>query len=485
MPPGITVVGLGPGNPALLTLEAQQVLSQVTELYLRTRQHPTVAHLSRHLVLHSFDHIYEQQETFDQVYAEITRQVLELGRRPEGVCYAVPGHPLVGEATVWRLLAEAPAAGLSVRLVAGMSFFEPIFQALRLDPLEGMQILDATELALSHYPPLNPDQPALIGQLYSPHLASEVKLALMNLYPDEHLVTLVTAAGLPEEKIITRPLYELDRQEGIQHLTSLYIPPLSQPSSLQAFQEVVAHLRAPDGCPWDREQTHESLRPYLLEEAYEVLAALDREDTAALSEELGDLLLQILLHTQIAAEGGEFKMPDVVSKIVAKLKRRHPHVFGDVQVSGAAEVLVNWEKIKEGERKEKAAPSLLGDVPLALPALARAQAIQERAARVGFDWPNIDGVVAKIGEEAAELVQAPADRRIVEEVGDLLFSLVNLARWLHTDTEATLRMANERFVRRFQAMERLCAERGMKLSDLSAAEQDQLWERVKSAEENR
>jgi len=484
MPQGIVIVGLGPGGPQHLTVEAQQVLAGARELYLRTAKHPTVAHLPPHLVLHSFDHIYEAHDSFDAVYDEIVRQVLALARRPEGVVYAVPGHPLVGEATVRRLLAEAERAGLPLRIVAGLSFVAPVLTALRLDPLDGLQLLDALELAASHYPPLDPDRPALIGQLYNRALASDVKLALMHVYPDAHPVTLAIAAGTDAERIITLPLYELDRRAEVDHLTTLYVPPLPQAGSMAALLEVVAHLRAPDGCPWDREQTHLSLRQYLLEETYEVLAALDAEDPTALCEELGDLLLQIVLHAQVALEEGEFKWPDVLHHIVAKLRRRHPHVFGAVQVSGAAEVLVNWDRIKREEQREAPATeahSLLANVPAALPALARAQAIQERAARVGFDWRDVAGVIAKVREEITELQGAAAEERFAE-LGDLLFALVNLARWLGLDAEAALRAATARFAARFQEMERLAAARGVELGDLSLAAQDALWEEAKRRE---
>lgn len=484
MPQGIVIVGLGPGNPQHLTVEAQQVLAGARELYLRTAKHPTVAHLPPHLALHAFDHVYEAHDSFDAVYAEIVRQVLALARRPEGVIYAVPGHPLVGEATVRRLLEEAEQAVLPVRIVAGLSFVEPVLTALRLDPLDGLQLLDALELAASHYPPLDPDRPALIGQLYSRALASDVKLALMNAYPDEHPVTLAIAAGTDAERLITLPLYELDRRQEVDYLTTLYVPPLPQAGSMGALLEVVGHLRAPDGCPWDREQTHLSLRQYLLEETYEVLAALDAEDPAALCEELGDLLLQIVLHAQVALEEGEFKWPDVLQHIVAKLRRRHPHVFGEVQVSGAAEVLVNWDRIKREEQRDEpaaAAHSLLAKVPAALPALARAQAMQERAARVGFDWRDVAGVITKVREEVAEL-QAAADEARFAELGDLLFALVNLARWLGIDAEAALRAATARFAARFQEMERLAAARGVELGDLPLAAQDALWEEAKRRE---
>jgi tetrapyrrole methylase family protein/MazG family protein len=213
-----------------------------------------------------------------------------------------------------------------------------------------------------------------------------------------------------------------------------------------------------------------------LEESYEALAALDAGDTDALREELGDLLLQIVLQAQIAVEAGEFSLAQVIEDIEAKIKRRHPHVFGDVVVADVAEVLHNWEEIKREERGKR---SVLDGVSRALPALARAQAIQERAARVGFDWPDAEGVVAKVAEEVAELRDAKGAEEPEEELGDLLFSVVNLARWLNLDAESALRGACERFIRRFSGMEDLCRERELNLSQLSLAEQDGLWEEMK------
>ncbi len=476
MKQGITVVGLGPGDPKQLTLEAQQVLQEAGEVYLRTCHHPTVSSLPPGVSLHSFDYLYEEKETFTEVYDEIARQIMELGRRPGGVVYAVPGHPLVGEASVQRILDLADQQDIGVRVVEGLSFIESVLTCLGLDPLAGLQLVDATELAALHHPGLNPDLPALIAQLYDQSLASDVKLTLMNLYPDEHPVTLVRGAGADRAQVLTAPLYELDRQPAVDHLTSLYVPPLPRPSSLEAFQDTIARLRAPGGCPWDQEQTHQSLRPHLLEETYETLAALDADDTDALREELGDLLLQIVLHAQIAVEAGEFSLAQVIEGVDAKIKHRHPHVFGDIVVASVGELLYNWEEIK---REEKGKHSLLGGVSRSLPALARAQAIQKRVARVGFDWPDTEGVVAKIAEEVAELREAQGSKEREEELGDLLFSVVNLARWLNVDAESALRGACEQFIQRFSGVEHLRRERELNLSELSLAELEELWEEVK------
>jgi tetrapyrrole methylase family protein/MazG family protein len=475
---GITIVGLGPGNPAHWTVEAREVLEKAQEVYLRTRHHPAVAALPAHLTVHSFDPLYEEGETFAQVYQAIAERVLALGRRPQGVVYAVPGHPLVGEESVQRILAGARERGLPVHIVAGLSFIEPVLTCLGLDPLGGLQIVDATELAARHHPHLDPDLPALVAQLYCRELAADVKLTLLNLYPPEHPATLVRAAGTAEEESRACPLYELDRQKEIDDLTTLYVPPLPRPGSLTTLQEIVAHLRAPDGCPWDREQTHQTLRPHLLEECYEVLAALDADDPQLLREELGDLLLQILLHAQIAVEEGEFSLAQVAESIIAKLIHRHPHVFGDVRVADAQEVLRNWEQIKQEERGEKG--GLFSGLPPSLPALARSQEIQKRAARLGFDWPDREGVWAKVEEELGELREAQEEGR-ASELGDLIFVLVNLARWLGVDAESALREANERFIARFYQMEQVAAERGLDLGQMALDEMNELWEEVKGA----
>jgi len=334
----------------------------------------------------------------------------------------------VGEVTVTRILKRAERAGIPVRIVNGVSFIAPSLVSLGLDALNGLQMADATDLAARHHPPINPDAPAIIGQLYSREVASDVKLTLMNQYPDDHPVKLLCAAGTAQERVETLPLYELDRRDDINHLTALYVPPLARPGAFETFQDTIAHLRAPDGCPWDREQTHASLRRNLLEEVYEVLAALDAEDADALREELGDLLLQIVLHSQIAVEAGEFSMAEVIAAIDAKLKRRHPHVFGDVQVSGVAEVFANWETIKKAERADDGHgdKSALDGVPVSLPALAQAEAYGDRASRVGFDWPNVKCA----GQGGRRDPRNPAGCRPqeqAEEFGDLLFSLVNTA----------------------------------------------------------
>ncbi|MDP2975776.1 MAG: nucleoside triphosphate pyrophosphohydrolase, partial [Anaerolineales bacterium] len=417
--PGITLLGLGPGDPAKLTREAWDVLSAADVIWLRTSQHPTVASLPSSLKIFSFDDLYEKGESFESVYAAIVEKVLELGQREQGVVYAVPGDPFVAEATGPEIAKRARSLGLPLKIVNGLSFLEPVFAALGLDPYPRLVLMDALELSQAHVPAFPPDMPALIAQIYSRMIATEVKMTLNAVYPDEHPVRLVHAAGTKDEIVEDIPLYEIDRSPHTGLLTALYLPPLGEGTSFEALQEIVAHLRAPDGCPWDREQTHQSLRTHLLEESYEALTALDAEDPAKMAEEFGDLLLQIVLNAQIASEEGEFNMADVLRGIYNKILRRHPHVFSDLKVDNVGGVLQNWERLKAAERETngETGKGLLDGVPLALPALIQAQEYQDRAARVGFDWPQIEGVLDKIAEEIQEVKEAANGEELTDELG--------------------------------------------------------------------
>jgi tetrapyrrole methylase family protein/MazG family protein len=255
---------------------------------------------------------------------------------------------------------------------------------------------------------------------------------------------------------------------------------LSQPKNLSRFDaliEIIATLRAPDGCPWDRKQTHASLRGNLLSECYEVLEALDEGNAEKLRDELGDLLMQIVLHAQIAAEAGEFELGEVIEGINKKLIHRHPHIFGSKKVRDAEEVAVNWEELKNEEREPGA--SMLESVPGEMPALGYSQEVQRRVAHVGFDWEDISGIIDKLAEEVSELKEADSQSEKASEFGDLLFTLANIALRMGIDAEAALREANKRFYKRFSYMEELCRQRGLNFAELSFDEQNALWAEAK------
>lgn len=479
----IVVVGLGPGSGRLLTRAAWDVLNGADSIYLRTAKHPTVADLPPHVTLHSFDTLYETADSFDAVYETIVQTLLDAAR-VKNVVYAVPGDPFVGESTVTQLVERAATVGVSVEIEHGVSFIEPMLTAVQLDALEGVQLFDALALVARHVPPLNPNVPLLIGQVYNKLIASELKLNLMTLYPDDHAVVLVHGAGTNSYQTESLPLYEIDRSDAIAHLTSLYVPALPYPASLTELAETVAVLRSPEGCPWDQKQTPQSMREGFLEEAYEVLEALDLGDEALLEEELGDLFFHLLFQIQMAQEDEIFRLSDVLAGIDAKLKRRHPHVWGDTYVSDSEEVVVNWEAIKRREKGEQGDLSVLAHIPRALPALARSQKIQQRAGKLGFEWTNIDGVYAKLDEEISELRTAVTPQSMQDELGDVLFSVVNVARWLKVDAETALREANIKFNRRFRRVEQLASERDIDLTTLDLDALEALWQEAKRALEN-
>ena len=243
---------------------------------------------------------------------------------------------------------------------------------------------------------------------------------------------------------------------------------------------VLARLRGPGGCPWDQEQTHDSLKRSLLEESYEVLEAIDNKVPARLTEELGDVLLQVLFHAQIAAEVGDFTVDDVVESLRDKLVRRHPHVFGDAAVKDAREVDANWERLKQQEREDEMDLSALGNIPAITPALAYGQLIQDRASRAGFDFDGIDGVLDKVVEEIREMEEASSQEERAGEFGDLLFTLVNVGRWMGIHAEDALRQANARFYGRFLQMERIAGERGVSFPDMSMRQKEELWQQAKA-----
>ncbi len=478
----ITIVGLGPGSVDDLSLRAWRTLEAAQTVYLRTERHPCVPHLPQTPTYHSFDSVYETTEVFEDVYRQITERLLKAAQTGD-VVYAVPGDPFVGESTTQHLLSAAQAGAVAVEIVSGISFVEPSLRALGVDALDGLQILDGLTVAAMHHPPLNPQYPALLGQVYSRQVANDIKLTLMNQYPDDFPVTLLHGAGTDDAHLESVPLYEIDRSEYIQHLTSLYVPALGEYSSFESFQEVIAHLRAPEGCPWDRKQTHESLRPYLIEEAYEVLEAIDEGDWEALAGELGDLLLQIVLHTQIATEYGEFYMGDVLEHVNRKMIRRHPHVWGTVDVEGDADrVLVNWEEIKKREKAangEAPRQSLLDGVPRGAPALMVAYKYTHKAAKVGFDWPDPGGVEDKVREELDEILAEADPQAKAAEIADLMFVLVNWLRWLGVDDpESLMRGVNAKFRRRFEYIEQHAPR---DLSEMTLEEMDALWDAAKQS----
>lgn len=347
----ITIIGLGAGDLAQLSVGVYRKLKETPLIMARTAEHPVIEELKEEGVkMESFDAVYEENDTFEAVYEEIVNALLARSQR-EAVTYVVPGHPLVAEKTVQLLVEKEKAGIVELNIVGGNSFLDPIFAALRIDPIEGFQLLDGTDFSRDQ---AEMTQHILIGQVYDAFIASEVKLSLMEKYPFDHPVTIVTAAGSRAEKLTTVPLFELDRETEVDNLTTVYVPPVKEMDDRlkewTTFREIIAKLRSPEGCPWDREQTHSSLKKYLVEETEELIEAIDAEDDEGIIEELGDVLLQIFLHAQIGEDDGYFVLEDVLQTVGEKMIRRHPHVFGDVKVENVEEVMKNWQAIKAIEK---------------------------------------------------------------------------------------------------------------------------------------
>lgn len=482
----ISILGLGAGDLSQMPLGVYEHVMKVKHVYVRTDKHPVIQQLKdKGVAFTSFDYLYEQEQDFLAVYEGISQELLQKAKDGQEVLFAVPGHPMVAERTTQLLLERGLQEGIEVEILGGQSFLDPMFSALQIDPVEGFALLDALQL---HRNSLNPHLHLIITQIYDEFTASEVKLTLMEVYPDDYPVTLVFAAGVPgQEKIMRMPLYELDHIRGTHNMAAVYVPPTKDEGVLNrqftTLREIIAILRGPEGCPWDREQTHQSIRKHLIEETYEVLETIDEDDPEAMCEEMGDLLMQVMLHSQIAEDEGDFTIDDVILGLNDKLIRRHPHVFGDRDADTSDQVVKNWEQIKTEEKKKKGVNveerSLLEGIPKGLPGLMTSYELSKKAAKVGFDWDQVKEVYAKIEEELEEVKQAKHEQEVKEELGDLLFAVANLARFLKVDPEEALALTNRKFKARFQYIERKLKEKDQPIAEAALDEMEALWQEAK------
>ena len=473
----IYLVGLGPGDPGALTLRSLNVLKKVRYVYVRTEHHPGLLVLDRHNIAYkSLDHFYKQSGTFAETYKKIAQFILRAAHKHGEVVYAVPGSPYFAEKAVELILKKAHAAGIHCRALPAVSFVDAVATELNLPRENELTVLDALQpdKLLDA-----PDKHVLIIQAYNRQVASRVKLELATFYPAEHSVTAIRGAGLGKgKKMVTVPLYQMDRIPFTDHLTTFYLPPVSA-YGINNLLRVMRRLRSADGCPWDREQDHFSLRSYLLEEAYEVLGAIDSGNQNDLCEELGDLLLQVVFHCQIAAENQSFAFHDIVAGITKKLIRRHPHVFGNECAKNAEDVVRTWQQIKKAEKTDRKS---LFTLEMYLPALLRAQKLQRQASGVGFDWPDATGAWDKLEEELKELKDAYKEQnrvKIEEELGDLLFATVNVARFLDVDSEQALAAGTNKFFTRLRYVEEKAKSEGGEISQYSLSKLDEWWEEAK------
>ena len=477
--PRIVVAGLGPGADRHVTSETLAAIEHAQHRFLRTAVHP-----SAHLVLDpvTFDDVYESADEFDDVYHEIARRLIAAADVDGEILYAVPGSPLVLERSVRYLRDQHEVA---VEILPAVSFLDVAWARLGIDPVEsGVSLIDGHEFATAA---ADVSGAVLVAHTHANWVLSEIKLSVDDPSGalDAMPAVLLQSLGTPDERIVHTTWSDIDRAVDADHLTSLYLPDFrgGPGAGYVRFHRLARTLR--ERCPWDVEQTHQTLVPFLIEESYEVvdaIQALDPDDPTTdeeLIEELGDLLYQIEFHATIAEQEGRFSIDDVTAGIHDKLVRRHPHVFATTEVEDSDEVAANWEAIK---RAEKGRTSVFDGVPSSLPSLSYAHQVQRKAAKVGFDWPDVHGAVPKIAEETDEVLAAHADDdpgATSDEIGDLLFAVVNVARHLGVEPEAALRAAANKFRHRFEQVESLATARDIDLRAADLETLDALWDEIK------
>ncbi|PAV28570.1 nucleoside triphosphate pyrophosphohydrolase [Virgibacillus profundi] len=478
----IEIIGLGGGDIDQLSLGIYKKLINTKGIvYTRTMDHSVIQSLRLEDVsFESFDKNYEDEDQFATVYQSIVEKLLAKAAK-EPVIYTVPGHPMLAEKTVQLLLEQTE---IEVEIVGGQSYLDDLFTLLKIDPIDGFQFVDGTSFERSQ---LNYSQHIIFCQVYDRFIASDVKLALLEDLPADYEVTIVEAAGSKDEVITRIPLEELDHSLEVSNLTSVYIPPAPKGLLNHTFmrlREVIATLRAPNGCPWDREQTHESLREYAIEEVYELIDAIEEEDDEGIIEELGDILLQVMLHSQIGEDDGYFTVDDVIRSITDKMIHRHQHVFADVNADTVEDVYKNWDELKKEEKGEQR-KSVLDGVPKQLPSLAKAFKLQKKAAKVGFDWDNVAGIWQKLDEELSEVKEAieQDDKLEIEkELGDVLFVLANISRYYKMNPEVALNLTNRKFISRFSYIEERLKDQKKDINRTTLEEMDELWDQAKERE---
>lgn len=481
----ITVVGLGPGRVDDMTVAAYRALfEEKGEKFFRTMKHPVAeAAEAAGIALTSFDEFYEESDSLEEVEKKIYQFLLKEAQKQENLFYFVLGHPIFGENVVKMLTSSGLRDKIRIEFLGGISQIDAAMTVIAQDFSEGCQIIEASQFDSRM---IDFQQGILITNIDDEGLLSDLGVALTESYGDEQEVWVIDHPMDPSEKVRRLPLMNL-YQAQCSHLTSVYLPKVED-QARYGYRDLIAiieRLRSPGGCPWDREQTHESLRANLLEETYEVIEAINCQDDANLEEELGDLLLQIVFHGLIAEEDGYFTLLDVTTGICEKMIRRHPHVFAGESIQTTDGVLKRWEEIKAEEKSQQGQSQRMKELPEALPMLVRSRKVQKKAAEIGFDWPDAQGPMHKLQEELNEFQEAIQLNQTDEmemEFGDLLFAIVNVSRFYKIHPELALKQATDKFIRRFSWMENEAEKRGLEMESLGLEALDALWDECKRKE---
>ncbi|NLB34165.1 MAG: nucleoside triphosphate pyrophosphohydrolase [Tissierellia bacterium] len=472
----IQIIGLGAGSADDLTVKAYKALSQKIPTFARTDRHPLVNELRKNMDIESFDKYFEEYEDFDEVYENMTLKLIELSKKYGKINYCTAGSPYYGDIVTKKLTNEYKSQ-INTIIIDGMSFLDKCLKLSGFADYNNIKILDCLEADEFSF---DVNSFNVITQVYDLEIASLLKIKLMEIYPEDVNTLIIDVL---EENVKKIPLFMLDQEKNYGFSTYFCILPIeiskNRVYNVNNLLRIVKILRGPDGCPWDKKQTHHSIRQNVIEEAYEVVDAIDNDDVDNLVEELGDLLFQVIFHSELGSEEGYFNFNDVINKLCTKMYFRHPHVFGDVKADNAEEALASWENSKQKEKNLATYTDNLKNVPKALSTLSRSYKIQKRAAEVGFDWPDSDGAIEKIKEELQEFIEEYKNSNIEnmeEEFGDLLFALVNFARFEKINPDIDLNKTINKFIDRFEYIEKNSTK---DLKQMTLKEMDELWEESK------
>ena len=472
----IQIIGLGAAGEDDLTLRAYKALTEKIPTFVRTDRHPLVNKLRKKIDIKSFDDYFEKYETFDEVYENIIHTLIEQSKQYGKINYCTAGSPYYGDIVTKKLINEYKGQ-INTIIIDGMSFLDKCLKLSGYADYNNIKILDCLETDEFSF---DVNSLNVITQVYDMDLASMLKVTLMETYPEDANILIIDVLA---ENVKRMPLLMLDREKNYGFSTYFCILPIeiskNRVYNVTNLLRIVKLLRGPDGCPWDKKQTHDSIRQHVIEEAYEVVDAIDNDDLDNLVEELGDLLFQIVFHAELASEEGYFNFSDVVTNVCKKMYFRHPHVFGDVKADNVEEALISWENSKLKEKNLTTYTDNLKNVPKALSTLSRSYKIQNRAAEVGFDWSDAQGAVLKIKEELLEFIEEYNNHNIEnmeEEFGDLLFALVNFARFEKINPDIALNKTINKFIDRFEYIEKNSTK---DLKQMTLKEMDELWEKSK------
>lgn len=473
----IQIIGMGAGKVEDLTIKAYNALIENIPTYLRTEMHPIVKELrEKNINIETFDEYFLKYESFDEVYDKITEKIVELSDIYGRINYCTAGSPFYGDIVTKKLISEYKDK-INIIIIDGMSFLDKCIKLSGYSDCKSIIILDSLEADEFSF---DSNSLNIITQVYDNEIASQIKIRLMEMYSDNTEVLKIDVLEANVKKI---PLFLLDQEKKYGFSTYFCIKPIeifdNSVYNVNNLCRIIKLLRGPDGCPWDKKQTHESIRQCVIEEAYEVVDAIDNKDIDNLVEELGDLLFQVVFHAEIGSEDGYFNFKDIVTNVCNKMYSRHPHVFGDIKANNIDEALSSWELAKQKEKNINTYTENLKNVPKSLSPLSRSYKIQKRAADVGFDWPDERGAIAKIKEELFEFMEEYINLdfdKMEGEFGDLLFAMVNFARFMKINPDVALNRTINKFINRFEFIEKNASK---DLKHMTLEEMDELWEKSK------